>query len=188
MFWHCQPYRPQVCTHAHVALVRARVLPCPCSTWDRQCADAAVYLCSLLSNLRRLRLFNVPVSLPALQPVATRLRELDLKDSRLQDSADGFLTRGWTVLTALSLENARVETATMTAALQLPALEDLDIIGFRHQDGVLQLDQLTGSCTNIRGLKLQLDSDLARGRDGRGPCCSLLRLGRLADLYIYAKE
>ena len=143
---------------------------------------------SLLTNLRKLTLRGVAVYLPALQPVATRLHELNINASRLHGSAHGFLTRGWTALTALSLVNARVETATMTAALELPALEYLDIIGFRHPGGVLQLDQLTSSCPNITGLRLQLDSDLARGREGRGPCCSLLDLGRLTKLYMYILE
>ena len=140
--------------------------------------------CSLLSNLRELTLQNVTVSLPALQPVATRLRELDLFESCLQGSADGFLTRGWTALIALSLRTAQMEDATLTAALELPALEKLDITGFRHQGGVLQLDQLTGSCPNITGLRLQLDSNSGRATQGSGPCCTLLQLGRLADLHI----
>ena len=76
----------------------------------------------------------------------------------------------------------------MTAALELPALEELDIKGFRHQDGVLQLDQLTDSCSNIRGPRLQLDSDAARSTGGREICCNFMKLGRLAELHIYAKE
>ena len=52
---------------------------------------------------------------------------------------------------------------------------------------MLQLEQLTGSCPNIRGLRFEFSSDLARGREGRGPCCSLLNLGRLADLSIYTE-
>ena len=71
--------------------------PCPCfamalhhAGWTG--ANAAVRFCSLLSNLRELTLDNVNVSLPALQPVATRLRELDIYGSCLKGSADGFLT------------------------------------------------------------------------------------------------
>ena len=143
---------------------------------------------SLLTNLRKLTMNTVAVSLPALQPVATRLHELELRGSRLQGSADGFLTRGWTALTTLSLEDAEVEDATVTAALKLPALETLDIIGFRHQGGVLQLDQLAGGCPNIRVLSLQLDNDMVQARAGRGPCCSFFKLGRLAEPYIYTEE
>ena len=139
-------------------------------------------------NVRQLTLHNVAVSLPALQPAATRLHELDISCCRLQDSADGFLTRGWTALTRLSLTHTLVESATMAAELDLPALEELDIIGFRHHSGVLQLDQLTGSCPNIRGLRFLLDSDAARGREGRATCCSLLKLGRLADLHVCIGE
>lgn len=146
--------------------------------------NGAVRFRSLLTNLRKLILRGVAVSLPALQPVATRLHQLDLTASRLHGSSDGFLTRGWTALTTLSLADARVETASMTAALELPALEELDTLDFRHQGGVLQLDQLTGNCPNIRKLRLRVDNDLARGREGRAPCCSLMSLGRLADLYM----
>ena len=145
-------------------------------------------ICSLLTSLRKLTLYNVAVSLPALQPVASRLHELDIFGSRLQDSADGFLTRGWTALTMLSLTCTHMESANMTAALELAALEELDIIRFRHQGGGLQLEQLTGSCPNIKELRLQLDSDMARGIEGRAPCCSLLKLGRLTDLYVSIEE
>ena len=146
--------------------------------------NGAVRFRSLLTNLRKLTLRGVAVSLPALQPVATRLHQLDLTASCLHGSSDGFLTRGWTALTTLSLAEARVENVTVTAAFELPALEELDIISFRHQGGVLQLDQLTGSCPNIRKLRIRVDNDLARGREGRAPCCSLMSLGRLADLYM----
>ena len=159
------------------------VAPAPAVPWSRvkAGADAAVRFRSLLANLRKLTLHRVAVSLPALQPVATRLHELHMPKSRLQNSADGFLTRGWTALTTLSLENALVETATMTAALVLPALEEMNMEGFRHQGGVLQLDQLTGSCPHVTGLSFQLDERMMRGRQNR-QCCSLRSLGRLADL------
>ena len=148
-------------------------------------ADAALRMCSLLSKLRKLTLVTVVLSLPALQPVATRLLELNLRDSRLQGSADGFLTRGWTALTTLSLEGARVETATMTAALKLPALEEINTNGFRHQGGVLQLDQLISGCPHVRGLSFQLDKSVMQGREGSGPRRSLQSLGRLTDLSMW---
>ena len=186
------------CAHAMVCLSTRAVacmrepllLPCHShvSIQDGTDDDAALRFCSLLSKLRELSLSRVAVPMPTLQPVATRLRELSLTSSCLQGSADGFLTRGWTALTTLCLAWAHAETATMTAALELPALKELIITGFRHQGGVLHLDQLTGSCPNIRRLRFQLDSDLARGREGSGPCCSLLKLGRLTDLYICAEE
>ena len=73
----------------------------------------------------------------------------------------------------------------MTAPLNLPALQDLNIVGFRHQSRVLQLDQLTGSCPQIRRLKLQVDSNLVRNTESKGPSYSLLNLGRLASLDLY---
>ena len=127
---------------------------------------------SLLSNLRELTLVGVAVSLPALQPVATRLRELALIGSRLQGSADGFLTRGWTTaLTMLSLCEAQVETATLAAAFELPALVNLDITAFRRPGGVSQLDQFTSSCSNIRALKVQLDRS-QRGAERAAGCAA----------------
>ena len=92
--------------------------------------SAALCFCSLLANLRKLTLGRVAVSLPALQPVATRLRELHVSCSRLQGSADGFLTDGWTALTSLSLTQSRVDKTMLTAALKLPALEDVHICSF----------------------------------------------------------
>ena len=52
-------------------------------------------------------------------------------------------------------------------------------MGSATKPGVLQLDQLTGSCPNIRRLRIQLIG-IAQGRE------SLLRLERLADLYMVA--
>ena len=52
-----------------------------------------------MSKLRKLTLKSVVFCLPALQPVATQLLELNVYNSRLQGSSDGFLTRGWTALT-----------------------------------------------------------------------------------------
>ena len=76
----------------------------------------------------------------------------------------------------------------MTAALELPALEEIDIRGFKHQGGVLHLDQLTGSCPNIKGISFQLGSELAQGREGGRPCCDLLDLGQLASLVMQIEE
>ena len=161
-------------------------VPLPKSTWDGTNCRWCCGFRSLLMNLRKLTLQNVAVFLPALQPVATRLHELHLPASCLQGRSDGFLTRGWTALTKLSLARASAEDTDLTQLLNLPALEDLNILNFRHQGGSLQLDQLTGSCPQIRKLMLQQDS--VWGREGRGPCCSLLKLGRLADLYVQTGE
>ena len=122
------------------------LLLCHESTHVGTDGNAAMCFCSLLSNLRKLTLRGVAVFLPALQPVATRLHELVLSGSRLQGSADSFLTKDWTALTTLCFVSTRMESAVFTAALQLPALEELDIQDFRHKGGVLQLDQLTSSC------------------------------------------
>ena len=155
------------------------------STVDGTCANAAaVRFRSLLTNLRKLTLRGVAVSLPALQPVATQLHELHIYRSCLQGSADGFLTKGWTVLTSLSLVHSWVEAASLTAPLNLPALEAMNVIFFSHLGGVLQLDQLTGSCPQLRKLRVQPRSDSAQGGEGRGSCCSLQKLGRLADLFV----
>ena len=137
---------------------------------------------SLLTNMRKLTLDSIAISLPALQPVATRLRELHMVSCCLQGSTDGFLTEGWTALTSLSLTHSRVEDASLTAPLNLPALVETNIIWFKHKGGLLQLDQLTGSCPQLRILKLTLD------REGRGPCCSLQKLGRLENLYMWIQE
>ena len=160
-------------------------LPWLYGTRDGTDADAAVCFHSLLTNLRKLTLFRAAVSLPALQLVATRLHGLNLVSSRLQGSADGFLTRGWTALTRLSLAHADMEAATMTAAPELPALEELNMKGFRHQGGALQLDQLIGGCPHVRGLSFLLDDYMIRGREGSRPCGSLQSLGQLADLCIW---
>ena len=57
--------------------------------------------------------------MPALQPVATRLHELDVFGSSLQGSADDFLTEGWTALTSLSLTHTHLHDAALTATLKL---------------------------------------------------------------------
>ena len=133
---------------------------CPCSfaiylITHRKGNDDSATLCfrSLLSNLRKLTLHNAVVPLPALQPVATRLHNLQLKSSRLEGSSDGFLTSGWTALTSLHLQETRMENATLTAALKIPALERLCVCGFFwRQGGELQLDQLTGCCPRVSRL------------------------------------
>ena len=163
----------------------ALAMPGQYSTGDGTGADAAVRFRSLLTNLSKLTLHGVAISLLALQPIATRLRELAIDNSRLQGSADGFFTKGWTALTSLSLTHSRVEAASLAAMLNLPALENMNVIFFRHQGGVLQLDQLISGCPQLRRLRLQLSSDSAQGREGSGSCCSLQKLGRLADLYIW---
>ena len=66
---------------------------------------------------------------------------MHLADCRLQGPADGFLTQGWTALTSLSLAWCRLKDDILPA-LNLPAVQDVDIEGFRHRGGVLQLDQL----------------------------------------------
>ena len=111
------------------------------STHDGTNGNAALCSRSLLANLRKLTLISVAIPLPALQPVAMRLRELDVNASRLQGSADGFLTQGWTALTSLSLIDTRLENASWTAALDLPALEHMWLCRFMdHQGWELQVD------------------------------------------------
>ena len=146
---------------------------------------AALCFRSLLPNLRTLTLHGVYVSLPALQPVATRLHDLFLSSSRLYGSADGFLTKGWTALTSLCLNHTQLENATVTAALQLPALEDVMICRFTgHRGGELQLDQLTGSCPQVSRLEFQLGASLAQATETSRQSCRLLNLTRLADLHV----
>ena len=136
-------------------------------------------------NLRKLTLGRVAISLPALQPVATRLHELHIDNSHLQGSADGFLTKGWTALTSLSLTKSRMDRTILTAALKLPALEDVRICGFMgHQFGQVKLDQLTGSCPQISRLQFQLGSCLQQATGASRQNCGLLNLKRLADLHI----
>ena len=131
------------------------------STHDGTDGNAALCFRSLLSNLRKLSLGRVRVSLPALQPIATRVHELNVSASRHLGSADGFLTKGWTALTSLSLHDTRMEDATLTSALELPALEHMRICHVRgHRGGELQLDQLTGSCPQISRLEFGLGASL----------------------------
>ena len=145
---------------------------------------AALCLCSLLSSLRRLTLGRVKVSLPALQPIATRLHELNIHGSRLQGSAEGFLTKGWTALTSLALTNTRMEDATLSAALELPAVEGVDICWFEgHQGGELQIDQLIGSCPQISRLEFQLLWS-QRLRQASRQSCTLVDFKRLVNLNI----
>ena len=122
----------------------------------------------MLVNLRKLSLFNVAFSLPALQTVAMRLRQLSLHASRLQGSADGFLAAGWTALTSLSLECSCIESDVLPP-LHLPALEEMDMTGFRHRGGVLQLDQLAGGCPQVSRLSFPLsDADASLGPPSKG--------------------
>ena len=177
--------------HGHRASLSAldRCSPVIHNTRDGTGANVAIVrFRSLLTNLRKLTLNRVVISLPALQPVSTRLRELHLQNSCLQGSTDGFLTKGWTALTSLSLTHSRVEAASLTGPLNLPALEDMKTIWFRHQGGALQLDQLTGSCPQLKRLSLELGVDSAQGGGGRGPCCSFRKLRRLEDLFMSVKE
>ena len=147
--------------------------------------NAAVCFRRLLSNLRKLTLHGVILSLPALQPVATRLHELDTFDCCLLGSADGFLTKGWTALTSLSLTDTSMDNASLTAALELPALEDVSICHFTGPQGEeVQLDQLTGSCLQVSRLKLQLYEPLGQPSEASRQRCSLLNLNRLAKLHI----
>ena len=137
---------------------------------------------SLLSNLRKLSLDNVAFPLPALQPIATRLRSLDISDSRLRGSADGFLSAGWTALDFLRLGLSWVEDDVLTA-VNLPALKTLDILSFEHQGGTLELDQLC--CPQLRNLTFLLHSNgSVRVSEGGRQCCSLLNVPRLENLVL----
>ena len=125
------------------------------------------------------------VFLPALQLVATQLHVLTVSRSRLHGSAAGFLTKGWTALTSLCLNHTQLEHATVTAALELPALADMMIGRFlMHRGGELQLDQLTGSCPQVSRLEFQLGASLARATETSRQSCRLLNLTRLADLHV----
>ena len=116
-----------------------------------------------------------------LQPVATRLQYLELLNSCLRGSADGFLTAGWTALNDLSLDGSLVKDDVLTS-LNLPALERLSITDFEHRGGVLQIDQLC--CPQISSPEFQLESSLARTCEGDRRCCSLLHLPQLAKLEV----
>ena len=121
----------------------------------------------------------------ALQPVATRLRELNVFNSYLQGSADGFLTKGWTALTSLCLNHTHLENATVPAALKLPALEDVTIRWFSgHRGGEMQLDQLISGCPQVSCLEFQLGTCLRQAYEASRPSYRLLNLSRLADLHI----
>ena len=132
---------------------------------------------SSLTKLCKLTLENIFFRLPALQQVATRLHSLEVFDSGLEGSTCGFLTAGWTALTLLRLDRSWVKDDVL-AALNLPVLEHLSIVGFQHKGGVLQADQLC--CPQLRSLELQLD----RSREGGRRCCSLLSLPRLTSLHL----
>ena len=147
--------------------------------------NIAVCFRSLLSNLCKLTFSRVAISLPALQLVATRLQELKVSGSRLQGSAEGFLTNGWTALTSLSVTQSRMDKTMLTAALKLPVLEDVHICSSTgYRDGELQLDQLTGSCPQIRRLKFKLGSRWRQFSQASRQRCNLLNLSRLSDLQV----
>ena len=114
-----------------------------------------------------------------------QLRELNVSGSRLQGSADGFLTEGWTALTSLSLTQSRVDKTMLTAALKLPALKDVHICCFTgHGCGELQLDQLTGSCPQVSRLVFELGSRWRQATEASRQRCRLLKLSQLADLQL----
>ena len=135
---------------------------------------------SLLSNLRELSLGYVAISAAALQSVATRLQKLSLTSVSLKGSADGLLTAGWTALTSLFFSPSCEAEDTMCSALELPALERMVNHGSRHRGGVLQLDQLTGSCPRLRDLEF----NLAGPSEASWQSCRLSDLSRLTHLCI----
>ena len=116
--------------------------------------------------------------------MATRLGELSLVDCRLQGSAGGFLTEGWTALTSLVLTGSRVTDDAVPPALNLPALEDISMDDFGYQGGRLQLDQLISSWPQVSGLKFDWEPSMAQHSEGSGLHVSLLSLARLADLQV----
>ena len=172
---------------ACMVLEHARAYPCYANAHinplDGIFAVTHLYCRSLLANLRELSLSNLAVPLPALQQVATRLQALDLRGCRLQGSADGFLTTGWTALTSLSLHSFTDAEDNMCSALHLPALEVGNICNFDHGGGMLQLSQLSGSCLQISRLEMQCS--LARPSEAIEQQSGLLNMTRLADLHIW---
>ena len=160
-------------------------MPWAHSTQGGPHVNAALCFRRLLHNLRKLTLDTVAVPLPALQPVATRLHALSLSGSRLEGSADGFLTEGWTALTSLSLNQTRMQNATLTAALKLPALQDVRIFWFTgHQGGELHLHQLTGSCPQVSSLEFQLGRCLRQVTGASRQRCRVIDLIQLVDLHV----
>ena len=128
-----------------------------------------------------LSLDTVSFSLSTLQPVASRLQTLEISHSRLRGSADGFLSAGWTALKDLSLRDSWLEDDVLTA-VNLPALEAVEIVNYEHQGGTLRVDQLC--CLQLRFLAFQLDSSQAHASEGSGHFCSLVSLPRLARLVV----
>ena len=128
-----------------------------------------------------LSLDTVNFSLPTLQPVASRLQTLEISYSRLRGSAVGFLSAGWTALKDLSLRDSWLEDDVLTA-VNLPALEAVDIINYEHQGCTLRVDQLC--CPQLRFLAFQLDSSQAHASEGSSHFCSLVNLPRLARLVV----
>ena len=134
--------------------------------------------------MRKFSLKNVAFSLPALQPVATRLDEIEFTDCQLKDSARGFLTEGWTALTSLTLTGSRVTDDVLPPALNLPALQDISMDDFEYQGSRLQLSQLISSCPQVSGLRFEWLPSMAQSSEGSGQLVGLYRLGKLADLHI----
>ena len=65
----------------------------------------------------------------------------------------------------------------------LPALEAVDLYNFVHRGGMLQLHELIGGCPQLTRLCFELESSLLQGGKNVQQC-SLLSLGRLANLQI----
>ena len=132
---------------------------------------------------------NVNNSLPALQPVATRLQSLCMSRTLLEGSAEGFLGASWSALESLSVETCWVDDNL--TALTLPALESLDISEFGVGDGdMLQPGQLCCpqlSCLAIDILDNSQDPkpDSAGSRTQWGGLLHLPRLANLVLTYLY---
>ena len=111
-----------------------------------------------------------------------RMQQLDLSHSRLQGSADGFLSNGWTGLTSLTLRCTRMEDQTLLAP-RLPSLEDVHLNKFEHQGGVLQLGELVAHSSQLSRLEFWLEGSSLQTSE-RQQWCSLLHLGRLAHFTL----
>ena len=173
--------------HDFADMVLELACPCPwCAAlssktlgWNSD--DSGVCSLSVLFNLRKLSLDSVAFSLAALQPVATRLQSLEITNTRLRGSADGFLRAGWTALCYLRFRSSRVVDDILTA-VYLPALEALDVISFQHKGGILQQDQLC--LPQLCKLTFLLHSSQMRVSEGGRQSCSFLNLPRLASLVL----
>ena len=139
----------------------------------------------MLSKLHKLSLNRVTLSLPALQPIATRLESLCMSHTSLEDSAEGFLGVNWSALKSLLVESCLVDDNL--TALTLPALESLDISEFSVGDGdMLQPGQLF--CPQLRSLAIDIldnSQDPAPESSGsRTQWGGLLHLPRLETLFL----